>query len=257
MAELFYVGLSPSAGRDTETYLRTRNQLNAGVSRIYVNGRVVDYVSGTATGQAYATKVYVDTQDGTFATADYYQAQDALLVPTNAKNNPNGVAGLVAGKIPDAQIPVLGTGILRGPLPISHVYGGNTFVTPFKIADWEIGDTGIACQPWVFLTTTLLSTGGRPVVEVRAGTPTQTSYVSQTMVAQGYGRSLYYDYQTVEVLPQDPDLNESQAAGDQDFFPSSMNMTLTVWMYDDAGGQVSTPTAPIMSGAAYLARTQL
>ena len=63
-----------------------------------------------------------------------------------------------------------------------------------------------------------------------SGTPAQTAYVDQTLVAMGYGRNFYNDFQTVEVLPTDPDLNEGQD-GVQDSFAPTMNMVLTAWMY--------------------------
>lgn len=262
MAELYYVGLKPSVPSDTENLVNVKNQLGSGVSRSYVTSRAADIVAGRVSGgtSGYATRDYVDVQDSQFTTADYYQAQDALLTPNNAKGNPNGVASLVNGKIPLTQIPVLGVGILKGPRPPSHVYDATTFDVPAKIADWQLGVAGMACQPWAFMGVSLLSNGGLPVIEIKVGNPTQTTYASQTLVSLGYGRSYYYDYQTVEVIPTDPDLNEGQD-GAVDFYPSTFDMVLTAWVYDGmpAGShqQVTVTGNLITSASVYLARMNL
>ena len=268
MGELYYVGLKPSAGSDIENVLGVRTQLDGGVSRLYVQGRVQDMIAGRVTGNpnsAYALEDDVNRWDDEFATVEYYTQMDAGLTPNNAKANPNGVASLVGGKIPLTQIPVLGVGILKGPVPIANTFGGETFDIPLKIAEWKMKTTGMACQPWAFLTASILSEGGLPVIEIRAGNPTQTTYASQVLVAQGYGRSHYYDYQTVEVFVTDPDLNEGQdykALDDTglDFYPSTFDMNLTAWVYDDFQGGSHpkvTATASLIHGSAYLARMKL
>lgn len=250
MSGLSYVGVDPVADEDTENRINAEAGLNVGVSRSYVQGRVDELAA------PYATKAYVDTQDAKFASQTYYPAQDALLIPNAAKATANGVASLVSGKIPAAQIPILGVGICKGPIPVSHTFGGSTFDIPFKIADWTLGILGYTCQPWVFMGVSILSDGGRPVIEVRAGTAAQTTYAAQTLVAQGYGRNYFNDYQTVEVLPIDPDLNEGQD-GVQDSWASTTDMVLTAWMYDDQGGQVTTQSGLIFLASAFLARTAL
>lgn len=264
MSGLYYVGVDPVADPDVENRTNVDAQLDTGVSRSYVDGRVRDTISGVVGGAPRATKSYVDGKDATFASATYYGTQDALLVPNAAKAVANGVASLDAGsppKIPVAQIPVLGVGILKGPFPVSHTFNGNTFDIPFKIADWTTlytpgSGTGLTCQPWVFMAVGLKSVGGRPVVEVRAGTPAQTTYASQTLVAYGYGRTFYNDFQTVEVWPTDPDLGEGQD-GVQDSFSASTDLVLTAWMYDDAGGQTTLATGLIFNASAFLARVAL
>jgi len=259
MSGLFYVGTDPSVGRDTENRINASTALNVGVSRTYVSGRVTDIANGVVQGDpnaARASKSDVDSRDAAYSSAAYYQAQDALLIPNASKGLANGVASLVSGKIPQAQIPVLGTGICRGPFPASHLFGGNTFDIPFKIADWQLGVTAITCQPWAFMAASIQSTDGRPVVEIRAGTAAQTTYASQTLISQGYGRNYFNDYQTVEVWPCDPDLGEGQD-GVQDSYPPTMDMVLTAWMYDDQGGQVTTTTGLIVTATAYLLRVAL
>jgi hypothetical protein len=256
VAVLTYVGVDPAAAPDVENRTNVDVLLNAGVSRVYVDGRVEDTISGVVGGQPRATKSYVDGKDSSYASTAYYGTQDALLVPNSAKGTANGVASLSGGKIPQAQVPVLGVGILRGPFPVSHTFAGTTFDIPFKIADWALGTLAIYCQPWVFMAVGLKSVGGRPVVEVRAGTPAQTTYASQTLVACGYGRSFYHDFQTVEVFPTDSDLGEGQD-GVQDSYPPTMDMTLTAWMYDDGGGQTTLSTGLIFNASAFLARTAL
>jgi hypothetical protein len=234
-----------------ENRINTETVLNAGVSRTYVTGRVHDLAA------PYATKGYVDAADAAFSSVAYYTAQDALLIPGAAKGVANGVASLGSdGVIPVVQVPVLGVGILKGPIPVTTTTGGNTFDIPVAIATWTLGLIGLAAQPWVFMAVSCLSVGGRPVVEVRTGTPTQTNYTDQTLVAAGYGRTFYNDYQTVEVFPVDPTLSDGQD-GTQDAWAPTTDMVLTAWMFDDAGGQTSTLAGLIVTASAYLARTAL
>lgn len=218
--------------------------LDSGVNREYVASRVHDLAL------PYATKTYTDTQDSVYASSTYYSTQDALLIPNAARGTAGGVASLGAdSKIPAAQIPVLGVGIVKGPIPTTHVFSGNTDSTPFKIADWQLGVLGLTCHPWVFMAVSIVSDSGRPVVEVRAGTPSQTAYADQVLVAEGHGRTFFQDYQTVEVTP----VNDHTMTP----YPPTTNLTLTAWMFDDAGGRVTSQGGLIVSSSAFLARTIL
>lgn len=282
MAELFYVGAKPVAGQDTENVVAARNQLALGVSRTSVAGRIADTVAGNVTGNpdsAYATKNYVDQQDGLFTDTDYYTRMDKLLTPVNAKpvgssTAPNGVASMVNGMIPLSQIPVMGVGIFKGPIPVTASFNANTFDVPVKIAEWKInkiseseqGVVGMACVPWAFLSATVLSEGGLPVIEIKAGDPIQTTYESQTLVAYGYGRSYYHDWQTVPVFPTDPDINKGQSVvlpgkyQTHFSYPVNYKMVLTAWLRDDAQGiphQKVTSDTKFIFGSAFLAKMAL
>jgi len=254
MGSLVYVGKTPTQGRDISTRADSEGLLTAGVSRSYVTGRVAELATGKA------TKVYVDTQDSTFADAAYPAAQDALLVPLTSKGVANGVATLDSGgKIPSAQVPVLGAGILRGPFGHTQAYTGSTTVTPMKIADFPGGVLGVNCQLMIFMTVLVICDNlSHPVIEVRYSTAGGTTYASQTLVAAGVGRAYFGDSHTVSVMPVTALVNEGQD-GIQDTISSTASLTINAWLYDAAneGGQVATQTGYNVSSAMYLARVAL
>lgn len=251
MAGLSYVGKSPATTRDVETRLHTEGVLQSGISRGYVDGRVTDLAASRA------TKVYVDEQDSEFAETSYYPAQDLLLVPNAAKGAASGVASLDgSAKVPTAQIPVLGAGILRGPYGPDQYFGGTTGTTPLKIAQWNPAVLGYTGQLLVWLNVSAQSIDGRPVIEVRAGNSTQTTYAAQTLIAQGVGREHFNDYQMITVVPVTALDGEGQD-GVQDATPGSTNLLVNVWMYDDAGGQVTTAIGLMPTAALFIARTAL
>jgi hypothetical protein len=253
MPGLFYVGAPPAADRDVSTKLSIDTELASGVSRSYVDGRV------DALAAAKATKVYTDTQDAAYVPGSYYTARDALLVPLTSKGAAGGVATLNgSGLLPAAQTPVLGGGILAGPYGHTasfDVTGATT--TPQKIADFPSGPTGINGRLLVFMTVIATSTGaGRPVVEVRYSTTGDTTYAGQTLCAIGYGRSQYSDAQTVTVMPATASPNAMQD-GVQVTISGAVNLRVTAWIYDGAGGQTSTLAGYVLSAALFYARTAL
>lgn len=252
MSGLSWVGATPADPIDIETKLDSENIFSAGMSRGYVNGRVATKVAQRG------SKSYVDTQDSTFATNTYYVAQDALLVPNGAKGVASGVASLdSSSKVPIAQVPIIGAGILKGPWGHTTAFGGSTQATPFKIAEWTLGVAGVTGQPLVFFTTSMISDGGKPVIEIRMGTSTQTTYAAQTLIASGFGKTYYKDYQVITCLPVDPDLSESQD-GLQDQWASSANLLVNAWMYDAVSTHtVTTTNTSIASAALFFARTAL
>lgn len=252
MAGLYWVGAQPADPADIETRASSDVILGSGVSRSYVQGRVATKVASRA------DKLYVDTQDATFAPVAYYGSQDALLVPNAAKGAASGVASLdSSSKVPIGQLPVLGGGVLKGPWGPNTAYGGSTLATPFKIAEWNLGASGVTGQPLAFFSTSILSDGGKPVVEIRMGTSTQTTYAAQTLIAAGFGKSLFKDYQIITCLPVDPDASESQD-GLQDFWSPSANLLVNAWMYDAASTHtVTTTNTSIASAALFFARTAL
>lgn len=251
MAGLTYVGKSPSTTTDVETRTHTESVLQGGISQTYVTSRVSELA------QARATKVYVDTQDSQFADAAYYGQRDALLVPNAAKGVVSGVASLdSASKVPVAQTPVLGAGILRGPIGPTTFFGGTTNNVPLKIAQWDAAPSLYTGQLLAWANVSCQSVEGRPVVEIRYGNSTQTTYASQTLIAQGVGRQYFNDYQYLTVMPVTALLNEGQD-GVQDSVPGTTNLLVNMWLFDDAGGQVTTAIGLTPTAALFIARTAL
>lgn len=250
MSGLTNVSARGTDGREIETRLNTEEILTAGVSRENVASSIATAIL------AKATKTYVDTQDSTYAPVGYYSAQDALLVPNGAKGVASGVASLDgSSKVPQAQVPTLGAGILRGPWGPNQAFAATTTTTPAKIAQWNLGISGVIGQPWVWLCTSAAATG-RPVIEVRIGDNTQTTYAAQTLIAQGFGRSWYNDYQVITAIPVTA-LNSEGADGVQDNYSPATNLLLNAWIYDSEGGQVTTTAGSIASAPLYFARTAL
>lgn len=243
MAGLTYVGADDTDPRSIETRLSAEGNLNQGVSRSYVSGRIAEKMA------TRATKTYVDTADEQFAPVAYYSERDALLVPLTAKGVASGVATLNAsGKVPAAQIPVLGAGMLRGPWGANQSFGGTTGSTPLKVAQWNLGVLGVTGIPLAFMSTSVQSTDGRSAIEIRIGDSTQTTYVAQTLIAQGFGREWYQDYQMIAVLPCPPvgfALNPAT------------NYILNAWLIDTNGGQSTTQVGSIATASFFAARTAL
>jgi hypothetical protein len=250
---LAYVGKDASAGRDVEN--------RTGVDAVYNTGISHDYVAARAhtLASAYAAKVYVDTQDSLYQDAGYSDAQNALLVPVGARGTASGVAALDASaKVPSAQVPIMGTGLLRGPYgPLNTVTTTvSALNTPIKLFDFFTGSTGTDGLILPFVAIMCQSVGGRPVIEVRGGDNTQTNYADQTLLAQGYGRSFYNDWQTVTAKPVAPDVNAGQD-GLQHSWSTATNSLIQCWMYDALLGTTSTTQGYVITAALYFARTSL
>lgn len=247
-----FVGPTPPS--TTPRGVQNRGQLEelfgSDVTREFVDGRVATLSEGKA------TKTYVDTQDATFAESSYYVAQDTLLIPTSSKGQPDGVATLGSdGRIPLTQIPPLGAGLLKGPYGLTSTFTGNTGPTPFKIAEIALGVTAVNFKPLVWMNVLCNVLGrGRPVVEVRIGTNTQTTYGTQTLVASGYGRAMFDDLQPVHVKPAS-DVVDAMQNGVQTFYGPSTNYMLTTWVYDSTGsGQITIDSGQIVTNSAWLLR---
>lgn len=250
MASKKLVGPTPTDPQDVQRRADTLAQLNTGISRGYVDGRAA------ALAASKATKTYVDNQDGTFELISYYQAQDNLNIPLTSKGQPNGVASLDgSGKIPSAQIPALGAGVIKGPFGATSTFDGTTGATPVKLVEWNIGVEALNFRPMVYLSALVTATnGGRPRIECRIGTPAQTTYASQTLVAAGMGRTNYNDYGPVAVVPV-PDVLNAMQDGVQTYWPSSMDIRITAWLFNARGtGTVATQTGLIATATVFLAR---
>lgn len=261
MGVLAYLGVGPATSRGLEIKAMTDTVIDSGLSQGYVDGRVTDMISGAVPlYTAKATRTYVDTQDVLYSTPAYYTAHDALLIPTASRGAVGGVASLnSSGLIPTGQLPSAGgEGIFKGPYGMNKQYTASTGSIPVKVGEWvyplssgsNFGAVSCTCQLMVFGFGSAMSVGGRPVLEVRAGTSTQTDYVNQKRIALGYGRTVFNDYQQITILP-------SWAGVSNPAWTAGTVITATMWMYDDAGGTTSTVSGSIGSAALYLARTAL
>lgn len=237
MVALAYVGAAPVAARDTQNRAQTETQLGSGVTRSYVTQRAANIANGLVAGSAgpYASQSYVDLADQSFALPSYYQAQDLLNIPLTQVGAASGVASLDSGgKIPAAQTPNLGYSTLTGPHGTTNTYTGTTSgTTPLKIADWTIG-IGAPVGPILVFMAVMVKTNwyGRPIIEVRAGDPTQTTYASQTLVAQGIGRFPWVDYHTVTVMPAWATLGATPNLNPSAPFTPGTDLRLTAWLFD-------------------------
>lgn len=252
MPSLSYVGPEPddTEPKGVQNRSQSETQLNSGVTREFVDGRVITLAD------IYASKSYIDTQDGLYADAAYYQDQDALLVPISSKGQPNGVASLdSSGKIPSAQVPDKGSGTIKGRYGLTATFTGTTETTPLKIAEIHLGVTGVNFKALAFLTALLSATnGGRPVVELRIGDSTQTTFASQTLVADGFGRARWEDLWPVVVRPSPNALNVMQD-GVQTYYGPNTDYMLTAWAYEITGsGQITIASGGIVSASAWLLR---
>lgn len=252
MPTIPYVGPEPddSVADGVQNKLMVETQLTSGVTRSYVDGRVATLIAGKA------TKSYVDTHDALYADSSYYAAQDALLIPLTQRGVAGGVATLDSlGRIPDAQVPALGAGIFKGPYGITGIAAGTAGSTPVKIAEFALGATGVRFKPLVFMNILFTVVGrARPIVEVKIGDTTQTTYDAQTLVASGYGRAMYDDNSLVVVKPAADTTNVMQD-GTQTYYSMTTSYNLSVWAFDSTGtGQLTFASGQIASAAAWLMR---
>lgn len=264
MSGLSYVGATAAVNGQVTNRLAT-NTLLAGATpnTISVQAQVDALTSGGSA--TYASKSYVDTQDATFTSVSYYQSQDALNVPNAAVGAVNLVSGVPtalsgsyygvasldsAGRVPAAQMPVLGAGYIQGPYGITAFSPGNTSNTPLRIADWNIGAVSLSFQPLVFMQCFVLGLMSHPIIEVRiANSSSAVSYASSTLVAQGEGRGLYNDYHSVVVLPV-PDTTGSTPTN----LGPSYNVWLSAWLYDLNSQNATISAGGIATAAAFLLR---
>lgn len=241
-----------TAARGVESLIGVETRLLAtGITA----GTVSDRVEALATGPSGTkiTKASVDALDAAYASASYATTQDALLIPTSARGVAGGVATLGAdGKVPGAQVPAMGNGTFKGPWGATTVTTGTTGTTPLKIASWNIGVTAMTFRPLVYLQSFILVTGrGRPVIEVRAGDASQTTYASQTLVGSGFGRAYFDDYQAITVLPAAP--TGTQSNGVQPSWGPGVDFRMSAWLYNGVDeGQVALNSNQLPNACVYL-----
>jgi hypothetical protein len=245
MPRLNYLGPDPA---------NTDNILNRGQGTAILNAASVNRsatsVAVEAAAALRASKDYVDLQDANYATADYYQSQYALNVPSSSVGQPNGVASLVSGKIPSAQIPVLGQGYLKGPFgPTTITQVNNATTTPIKLAEFTIGNQSVSFQPLAYASVAVDSKpGGRPIIEIRLSNGT-ASYASQTLVAQGIGQPIFNGRQIVAVTPAS-DLTGTAPT----LWQANTNIVASMWVYSTTATPVTVSSSSVLSAAVYLLR---
>ncbi len=265
MSSLYYVGKTPAANGDLSTRGDATATFNTGTTRSYVTTRIA------AQTASKVTKAQVDAWDSDYAPVTYYQQQDELLVPNSAKGTVGGVAtlttttatardGSTGHVVTAAQLPVLGAGVMRGPYGVTKQYTRTDVGSaPQIIGEWlypNSGSTSFGPLPLTgyllaFVTTAAQNTGGRTVLEVRAGA--SNVYAAQSLVATGYGRSWFDGYQMITVLPAGAD-NLGQS-GTFVAFDAMVPVNVTLWMYNTGGGVSSTTSGMTYSSALYVART--
>lgn len=251
MAGLNYVGPSPVSGDDIMTERATTDLLDTGTTRSFVLDRI-----DTLSAQ-YATLDYVNLADATFVVPSVVDTRDALNLPTASKGVPNGVATLDGtAHVPVAQCPSLGAGILKGPYGIaSQITVDTTTASQVRLATIDLGaSTGIQFKTMAFATVYVQqqSMATRAVLELRIGDSTQTTYVSQTLIGAGAGRSNFTDFQSITAQPCGATTGITNTAGRS----ASTHWIISLWL-TSSGGTSLVKTANILTCSAYLLRTAL
>ncbi|QDF18656.1 hypothetical protein SEA_PUPPER_170 [Gordonia phage Pupper] len=252
MPVLSYVGANAVDDRDVERRVNAEAVLQSGISRSWVDAQV------NAAATPLATKTFVDTRDNQYTTPNYVAQRDALLVPLSSKGQVGGVATLDAnGKIPVEQTPILGAGLLRGPYGEDGAMGNTATDTPVKVVDVFEGPLGVQGFPLIFMVVRLKSNGGRPVIEIRMGGATNTTYASQTtLLARGVGREYFNSDQIISVLPVPTAQSMGQDGTPLAYDPGSPRL-IQGWIYDEGGATTTADSGFVYSSALYLTRTGL
>lgn len=255
MPRLKYVGPSSADDSDVVNRLQANTLLNAAtVSRTTTTAAIE-----TAAAQK-ASKKFVDDSDAAFATADYYQTQDLLNVPTSAVGVPNGVASLVSGKVPLTQLPVLGAGYLKGPFgPTSVNIVTNATTDWVKLAEFAIGVQSLVFHPLAYASVVVDTTpGGRPILEMRISNGA-ADRSSQTLIAEGFGRSIHTGKQVVAVTPASEIAGATNpATGTTTPAPWGIftNTVVSMYIRSSSSTPVSVAASSVISAAVYLMRMQ-
>lgn len=165
------------------------------------------------------------------------------------------VAPIVGGTIPSEFIPSLGVGYVLGPFGATATFQAtNVGSTPFKIADFNIGPTGISNQPVAFMNLLVSgANGARPVVDICISS-SQQPYAGQTLIARGVGRSCWNDMQAITVLPVPSVLGHTGLANTG--YSPAYNAWISAWVYDANDQSVSVNTSNIVAAGVWFWRYQ-
>lgn len=249
MARLSYIG--PAATDDNHIMTRSSAEpvLDGGdVTRTKVADDIDTAVA------LRASKFYIDQADTAYATADYYQDQDARSVPLTRIGQPDGAAELISGEVPVEQIPAGGAGYLRGPYgPTTRWTVTDVGTTPTKIAEFVIGVPSVAFRPLPYAVVVVdTEPGGQPVLEMRISDG-EALYGSQTLIGQGAGRPLHSGRQSVLLNPASDTLG---ADGTGTYAPT-MDVYVALYVYStSAAVPVTVSSTGVASAALYLMRTE-
>lgn len=236
MPRLPYVGPEPARAIDLLT--RSHGQAiidTAPLTRTQVAITVEDQADDRA------GKDYIDLADAGYATADYYQSVNALNIAATAIGAPDGVAALVDGTIPAAQLPVLGSGLLKGPFgptTLTPVTGVTT--TPATFAQFAIGNQSVAFQPWGYAVVAVDSKpGGRPIIDMR---------LNGVLIAQATGSPMYNGRQILTLVSG----SETLGAANPGPWPLNTAITVTMTLASSSSVPMAVGSASVLSAAVYL-----
>lgn len=247
MAGLYYTGKTPAVDRDLVIQADAKTTFNTGVTHDYVINQIDSKIA------TKVTKSQVDAWDSVYAPVNYYQDQDKLLLPLTAKGTAGGVAtlgtstalsksGTTTYVVNTAQLPVLGAGMMRGPYGMNKQYSkGNIGSTPSLIGEWLYSTDGTNfVMPFTgyflpFLTVAAQNTGGRTVLEVRAGKTSK--YAEQALIATGCGRTWFDGYQIINIVPAAS--GNPATLADTLVFDATTKVYVSLWMFNESGGRSS------------------
>lgn len=158
---------------------------------------------------SYASKTYVDAQDGLNATQTYVDAGDATRVRTSTKDVAGGVPGLDAGgrvNINRIDLPTTQK-YHQGPWSPASYPGATSLTTETTIFTCGVTDPGFPYKLQVFgvIDARTSLTAEYPVITVRDGS------ITGPIVARGVG--LAYNYQTLGVDFFERTLTNAQGLG--------------------------------------------
>ena len=243
MPRLNYLGPAPTSDKEV---LSRRHGVNL-INDIAVNRNgVISQIEDAAESRASAE--FIDLADADYATADYYQSRDALNVSVSSLGVANGVAPLVAGVVPLENLPILGSGFIKGPFgPTTVNVTGNVTTTPVKLADFAIGNQSTTFHPLAYATVAVdTEPGGQPVLEMKISNG-PSSYSSQTLIARGFGRTIYRGRQMVSVVPAS--LSSNPAPWDV-----NTDIVVSMYVYSTSSTPVLVGSSSILSAGVFLMR---
>lgn len=165
------------------------------------------------------------------------------------------VAPIVSSAIPQQFVPSLGFGYVLGPFGPTATFGAsNIGSTPAKIADFNIGATGLSNQPMAFMNLLVTgANGARPIVDVCISSGSQP-YTGQTLIARGQGRNCWNDLQAITVLPVPSVLGHTGLANTG--YSPTYNAWISAWVYDSNDQSVSVNASNIVAAGVWFIRYQ-
>jgi hypothetical protein len=249
MAGFQYVGALPVGGTDVINKVNTDQQIqSAPVSQGAVQSQITTAIA------ALASQTSVGTALNAFVVPGYLATQDALLLPNASVGVPSGVASLnSSGVIPTPQVPVLGASYILGPFGPTATFNASATSVPIKIADWNIGPTGVTFFPQVWMTLFSKAVNlGRAVVEVWMSNA-QMTYGQGVLLSRGVARSFWNDYSPVVVQPVPFSTGLTPGTAGMSFSPT-YPVWMTAWLFDANDQGVTVASNNIASAGAWFTR---